>query len=289
MAAITKPDQLITKEIKTVFQEAWSFELFKVDGQSITIVNLLIAISLFMIGMNLASKLSVAFKRKILGRFKVEMNLADLIEKAVYYFLIIIVTLLVLDVAHVPLTVFTLIGGALALGVGLGSQNILNNFISGLILMLERSIRIGDIIEFDNKSGTVLTIGARCTQVRTYNNFVILIPNGKLLDSSIANLTLHDSGRVYLSTQIALNPEPYFSNAEITATLLEAALTTKHVAKEPAPQVFLVSMNDGNLQYEIFYWTNISSAVERRRVLSDINAALLGAIHARGIALRTAK
>ena len=84
---------------------------------------------------------------------------------------------------RIPLTFFTVLGGALAIGVGFGSQNIVNNFLSGLILMVERPIKIGDIVEVENVQGTVEWVGARSTIIKTFGNLRLVIPNSTLLQT----------------------------------------------------------------------------------------------------------
>ena len=109
-----------------------------------------------------------------------------------FYVLLATFTMLSLNVLNVPMTVFSFLGGALAIGAGFGSQNIVNNFISGLILLVERPIRVGDVIELDGTTGTVTQIGARSTKIATGANHEIIVPNSKLLETSVVNWTLTD-------------------------------------------------------------------------------------------------
>ena len=94
---------------------------------------------------------------------------------------------------HVPLTVFAFMGGAIAIGVGFGSQTLANNFISGLILLVERTIRVGDLVNVDGIDAKVEHIGTRSTRVKTRENFEMLIPNSKFLENSVTNWTLSDT------------------------------------------------------------------------------------------------
>jgi potassium efflux system protein len=281
-------EQLIDKAAipsyaKKIATDLWQLEIAKMDGQSITIVSVVVALILLLLGVWLARRLSSAIKQKLIYRMHMERSLSDAIEKVIYYLLLVIVTLAVLDIAHVPLTVFTLIGGALAIGVGLGSQNILNNFISGLIIMIERSIRMGDIIEVDGKSGTVVNIGARCTQIRTYNNFDILIPNSRLLETSIVNLTLSEGGLVHLGTRVSVMQ--HNAPEVVEAAILRAVASVSDVTQleSKAPQVFLDSFDEGVMNFEVFYWSDITGKIERRRILSAINKAIIRSLHAYGI------
>lgn len=93
---------------------------------------------------------------------------------------------------NIPLMVFAFLGGALAIAAGFGAQNILNNFISGLILLLERPIKVGDIVEVEGIRGQIANIGGRCCQVRRFDGIDILIPNSSFLEKNVANWTLSD-------------------------------------------------------------------------------------------------
>ena len=96
-------------------------------------------------------------------------------------------------VSEIPLTVFALAGGAIAIGVGFGSQNVVNNFISGLILLAERPIKVGDLIQVGDTFGEVETIGARSTKIKTFDNFHIIVPNGVFLEQNLINWTHSDN------------------------------------------------------------------------------------------------
>ena len=115
-----------------------------------------------------------------------------MIESLSFYALLVAFGLAALKYANVPLTVFTFLGGAIAIGVGFGSQNILNNFISGLILLAERPIKVGDLIQLGETYGNVTKIGARSTQIRTGENLDIIVPNSKFLENDVTNLTRRD-------------------------------------------------------------------------------------------------
>ena len=103
---------------------------------------------------------------------------------------LLLFTLFSLKVVNVPLTALTVLGGALALGVGFGSQNIINNFISGLILHAERPVKVGDLIQLDDLYGNVEHIGARSTRVRTGSNLEIIVPNSTFLQNNVINFHL---------------------------------------------------------------------------------------------------
>src|SRR4051812_1553192 len=139
-----------------------------------------------------ASMISRWLAAKLLSRFGLSKSGVAPLQSLTFYMLLALFTMVSLNVLHVPLTVFSFFGGALAIGAGFGSQNIVNNFISGLILLVEQPIRVGDVIELDGMTGTVAQIGARSTKIATGVNHEIIVPNSKLLETSVVNWTLSD-------------------------------------------------------------------------------------------------
>ncbi len=170
----------------------WTYELVSIDGQSVRVGTLLVAVALVGLGYRLSRAASGILKRVLRRRLYVEEGAADAIESLAFYLLFASVAITALRFVHFPLTVFTVVGGALAIGVGFGSQNIMSNFISGLILMLERPVRPGDLIEVDGTHGHVEHIGARSTRIRASNNTQIIVPNSFFLQSNVVNFTLSD-------------------------------------------------------------------------------------------------
>jgi small-conductance mechanosensitive channel len=162
---------------------------------------------------------------------------------------------------------FTFLGGAIAIGVGFGSQNIVNNFISGLILLAERPIKVGDLIEIDDLYGTVTQIGARSTQIRTGSNLDIIVPNSKFLESNVVNLTLGDDK---LRTQVSVGVVYGSPTREVTHLLKHAATEHGRVLKRPEPFVWFSDFGDNALIFELHFWVEVRTVADRRRIESDI-------------------
>jgi small-conductance mechanosensitive channel len=183
---------------------------------------------------------------------------------------------------HIPLTVFTFLGGALAIGVGFGAQNILNNFISGLILLAESPIKLGDIVEVDGVRGRVSQIGSRCCQVRRFDGIDMLIPNSSFLEKNVTNWTLSDQHlRCTLTVGIA-----YGSPVGDAASLIgSAAAGHPRVLQDPAPEVYLEEFGDNALILRLDFWVDLVVEPNYRRVASDIRHRIQEWFDARGIAI----
>jgi small-conductance mechanosensitive channel len=187
-----------------------------------------------------------------------------------------------LEIVNVPLTVFAFLGGAVAIGVGFGSQNLINNFISGLILLVERPIRIGDLVNVDGIDANVEHIGARSTRVRTGTNLEILVPNSKFLENNVANWTFTDSRtRTSVSIGVAYG-SPVREVMEILERVIrrhEAALST------PEPIVLFQDFADSALVFEVHFWINMRRMMDGAKIRSEVRVAIDDAFRQAGIVI----
>ena len=166
----------------------WDYELIAHNDLPITIGKIVRAIVIFAAGWLLSRMLSTFFAHRLLKRFKLSKDATAVIRTIIFYTSISFAALLALRSAHVPLTAFTILGGAFAIGVGFGSQALINNFISGLIMLAERPVRIGERVLFNKYDGVVEDVGFRCTKLRTGTDHIVTIPNSALINDSIENI-----------------------------------------------------------------------------------------------------
>ncbi len=145
-----------------------------------------------------------------------------------------------------------LLGGAVGIGVGFGLQNIANNFVSGIILLMERPIRVGDRVEVGGTNGDVVRIGARSTWVRTNDNVVIIIPNTEFVNNRVTNWTANDR-QVRFSIPLGVS---YGSDPDrVREVLMEVALAHPDVLKDPEPEILFARFGDSSLDFELRVWT----------------------------------
>ncbi len=245
-------------ETIAILQSFFSIELTKSGHNSITVGKLILALTLFALGFLIARRVSRFLVRKVLQRFRLDHGIKDNLEKLSFYILMILVVGLALNFADVPLTLFTVLGGAVAIVVGFGTQNLLNNFISGLILMMERPIRVDDIIEVDEVIGVVQYIGARCTQVKTPNGVEILIPNSHFLEKKVVNRTLSDN-QMRLSVRVGV---AYGCDVgKVKEILLKVAGEHPLVLKRPEPLVTFSDFGEKALIFDLFFWVDLKLAI----------------------------
>lgn len=235
--------------------EVWNFEAFIVDGQPITVRKIINGIALFVVGWFISGTIANGMKKRVFSRFDLDASLQHTLRTMTFYFLLTLLTLFVLNLLNIPVTVFTVLGGAIALGVGLGSQNIVNNFISGLVIMMERPIKVGDIIKVGNLIGTVEYIGARSTRIKSLDNTHMVVPNSSFLEQNILNWTLSDKVvRMDIAVGVA-----YGSHTKKVEELLKLATEDiEAVLRFPAPSVLFSEFGSSSLDFELHFWMRIT-------------------------------
>jgi small-conductance mechanosensitive channel len=196
-----------------------------------------------------------------------DANIIQVVRRAVYILGLIVLSISALDLLNVPLTAFAFISGAVAIGVGFGAQNIINNFISGWILIWERPISINDFIETSGVSGTVEEINTRSTKIRRVDGVHLLVPNSKLLEETVTNWTLED--KLYRCTvRVAV---VYGSDVDKVKRLLEKAVVDHDlILSEPAPQVIFEDFGDSSLVFDAYFWVYSVGDKSAREIRSDI-------------------
>lgn len=229
-----------------------NISITSIEDQPITVGDILLIPVLLVIGFFL-TKWIVKKITKRLTTQKTDPNVIHLLQRIFYIIAISILIITTLDLIDVPITAFAFLSGAIAIGFGFGAQNIINNFISGWILMWERPIRIGDFLEVESAKGTVEEINTRSTRIRRVDGVHLLIPNSKLLENTVVNWTLIDQlvrGSVIVGVA-------YGSPVKKVAELInQATIEQKEVLKEPKPQVTFEDFGDNSLVFHVSFWIN---------------------------------
>ncbi len=236
-------------------------------GEStLTVGQLILVPTLLIIGLLLARWLG----RLLVARMTAADVNPDLIHLArrVYFVAVLLVFLFtILELLNVPLTAFAFISGAVAIGIGFGAQNIINNFISGWILMWERPIRIGDFLEVGDTMGTVEAINTRSTRIKRVDGVHLLIPNSHLLENIVVNWTLID--RV-MRTRVRVGVA-YGSPVRLVQELIMQAVTEdEHVLKDPKPLVIFDNFGDNSLEFDAYFWVLAIGERDLRSIRSDV-------------------
>lgn len=258
------------KEILSITYQVLNYQLFELDGHGVSLGKLICGIILLIIGYWLSRRGANAVDSRVLVRMNVDEYLRFVLRRFIFYFFLIISTLFTLHTLNVPVTIFAVLGGALAVGIGFGSQNLVNNFISGLLVMMERPIRIGDFIEVDGMSGFVENIGIRSTTIRTGTNALMTIPNTVFIEKNLTNWTKSERLQCSIKIGVAYGTSP----AKLTEILLSSVADNPRVMREPAPQVNFLDFGDSALMFELQFWVSALSFTSRRSIESQIRLKL---------------
>jgi small-conductance mechanosensitive channel len=177
----------------------------------------------------------------------------DAISRLAYYVILVLGALFAFGAAGIDLSRLTIIVGALGVGIGFGLQNIVNNFISGLILLFERPIQIGDTVELDTLMGKVREIGIRASVIRTFSGAEVIVPNGDLIAGRVVNWTLSDQKRrVEIPIGVAYGSDPQ----QVIEILTEVAGQHPDTITHPEPTTHFVGFGDSSLDFMIWVWTD---------------------------------
>lgn len=276
----------IILKTSNIFKTILHYKVFSLDNQIVTIENIFIGLICLIIGLKLAKYLSKLFRQKLLSIVSLEHNSASLISRIIDYSFMAIVIIIALDIAKVPITIFTFIGGAFVVSIGLSSQHLINNFLSGIAVIIEGNIRVGDIIEFDNILGRVSKIEARIVQIKTQDNIEHFIPHSKLMQEKFSNWS-YNGNRVRISTKIKIDQNDTL-NKDLEIIITDAVMQNRNVIIRPIPQVLLIGFDHNMLEFEVNFWINLTN-LDRRQILSEVNHQIFNALRAHHIPLATPK
>ncbi len=230
------------------------------------------------VGYLIASAIRFLLREELLNRLRMGRGLPDLIASTVYYLLLLFVFLVAVNAGGVELNKFTLLTGALGVGFGFGMQNIINNFVSGLILQFERPIHINDVLEVEGYTGKVTRIGVRSSTLQTAQGAEVIIPNANFISGKVVNWTLSESKRrAELAVGVAYGSDPKV----VLTYLLDAANKHESVLTEPQPMAYFVGFGDSALNFELHFWVMQDS--NWIRVRSEIAMQVMKGLEEAGI------
>lgn len=223
--------------------------------------------------------ISAVLERRVLQETVSDLSLRKVAANSLRAALLLVGLLLALSTVGVDLTALSVLGGALGVGLGFGLQKLAANYVSGFVILFERSLRIGDTVRVDNFEGEVMDIKTRYTLIRAPNGRESIVPNEKLITERIENLSLADS-RILLTSDVSVS---YDADVErVQQVLVDAALAVPRVLRNPAPAARLVRFGPDGLEFTLLYW--IDDPVNGQiNVRSDTNLQILQRLRAAGI------
>jgi potassium efflux system protein len=273
----------------------WNFELFAIDdtleaadgkkvtvSRSVTVGKTFGAAMIVLIGYWLCSLLLRRIERGVVATGRMNAQSAALARKWILFVVAAILTIFALLSASIPLTAFAFLGGALAIAAGFGLQTLLKNLVSGIMLLVERPFRLGDLVEVDEIRGRVTEIGIRASTIRTADGIESMIPNSRFIEGTLTNWTYSSpQARQTLSVGVAYG-SPLRKAAEILVGVLGRH---EHVLKNPAPQVYLAEFADSAVTFSMTFWIEMTTESDPRRIRSDVLLMIGEALEEAGISI----
>ena len=239
-------------------------------GVTLSLVQIFLLIALLIAVFWISSRTKRFLFNRFLAKSGLDRSLQYAIAQIVSNIVLIIGIFIVLDNAGIHLGALTVFAGAVGVGVGFGLQNIASNFISGLVILAERPITVGDRVEVAGIAGQVQHIRARSTVIVTNDNITMIVPNTKFIDSPVTNWTYGDP-RVRFRLPVGV---AYGSDVnKVREALLAAASENTNTLKDPAPSVFLEKFGENSIDFELVVWSSEMS-YRPRRYRSDLNFAM---------------
>ena len=196
-------------------------------------------------------------RRLLLNRLFLKTRIGEgtqfVIRRAIHYLILLLGLLIAIDTLGVDLTALSVFAGLVGIGVGFGLQNIVNNFLAGFILLLERPVQVGDFIEFEGIYGRVEGIHARSTLIVTNDNISLIVPNSLLTDNTVTNWSTRDpKTRLHIPVGVSYDSDPH----QVRNILLRVCANSTEVLDSPAPDIRFVAFGESSLDFEVLAWTD---------------------------------
>jgi len=242
---------LLQESVGGAVADALSFPI-GLGKMQFTLGNVIVVLLILAVGFALARGFSSVVRSVLVARFPTQRGMPYAASKVAYYCLCVLVLLAAVTAAGVDLNKFTVITGAVGVGVGFGLQNIVNNFASGLILLFERPIRVEDTVEVNGLVGTVKRIGARSSTIATAQGAEVIVPNSNLVSNHVVNWTLSTpQRRIEIPVGVAYGTDPQ----RVIRLLADEAAKHANVMADPAPTAFFIGFGDSALNFELRFWS----------------------------------
>ena len=249
-------------------------------GTKITLLGLIEIVLVIIASLIVSRVLRRILKRRILPRFKLAEGAQFVILRLIHYVLVVIGLFLAINLVGIQMTSLAVIFGLLGVGIAFGLQNITSNFVSGLILLFERPVSVGDYIEVGGAMGRVQSINMRSTTVITRDNITLIVPNSSFISDTVTNWSVGDP-KIRINVPVGV---AYGSDTELVKRLLlEVADNHPDVLKDPKPDVLFREFADSSLNFDLRIW--ILNPMGRFKTISDINYAVDNAFREHNITI----
>ncbi|MEO1050097.1 MAG: mechanosensitive ion channel domain-containing protein [Bacteroidota bacterium] len=246
------------------FGDVFTQTLFKIGNSEISLSSIIYFIVATFLLIYLSGKLKKILIKRIGSKYPEDKGTLQSVSTIIRYVVLVVGLLVIIQSAGIDLSALSILAGALGVGIGFGLQNITNNFISGIIILLERPIKAGDRIEVGDVKGDVVDIRARSTTVITNDNITLIVPNSEFISSTVINWSHNDRNvRFRFPVGVAYKEDP----AQVKQLLLEVAKENTDVLSIPEPDVLFDEFGDSSLNFTLMVWT--TEYIDRPNILKS--------------------
>ena len=241
-----------TEEILEWLNQFFNTQLFKLGSSDFTLKTLTVLILSLILLFFFTSRLSRFLVKKVFPKYNMNIGVSEAIATIIRYILIIIGLYIILQSTGIDLSALGLLLGALGVGIGFGLQNITSNFISGIIILFERPVKVGDRVEIDGLKGNITNISARATTVLTNDNIAVVVPNSDFINSRVINWSLTNNQiRINMEVGVAYKEDPFV----VREILLEVVNKQAGVLLTPEPYVRFDGFGESSIDFTLQFWT----------------------------------
>jgi small-conductance mechanosensitive channel len=277
-----------------ILHSVWRFELFSIEdsvevagqkvvtSRGVTVGKSVGALILFLFGYSIAAFIGRRVQQVLIARFAISSHQANVIRRWLMALTIFTLFIITLNLARIPLTVFAFLGGALAIGIGFGTQTIIKNFISGILILLERNMKVGDTIDVDGVVGRIVTVDMRASTILGFDGVETVIPNSTFLENKVTNWT-HTNAKLRRIVRVGVN---YGSHTpQVRDILAECGNNHSRILKDPPPEVLFEDFGDSSLVFALYFWIDYGPDVNPLQVASDLRFMIYQRFAEEGIGL----
>lgn len=258
-------------------QDILNFKIVDTKELEITVYSILIALVIFIVTKVILFILRRFFKKQIQPRFD-DIGKSQAIFQIIRYVVWIIAIALILETIGVKITILIAGSAALLVGIGLGIQQIFNDIISGIFLLFEGTIKVGDVVETEGDVGKVVQIGLRTSKIETRDNIIVIVPNSRFISEKVINWS-HMDRNTRFSVEVGV---AYGSDVRLVESLLlQVAANHKEVSANPKPFVRFNNFGESSLDFSLYFWTSKTFEVENLK--SDLRFMIDDAFRSNGV------
>lgn len=244
----------------------WNIKLFTLGSNTLTIKTIVLLLISLILLFFISGRVKRLLRSRIFPKYKLDIGIAESISTIARYVIIIVGLVIIFQTTGIDLSALGLLVGALGVGIGFGLQNITNNFISGIIILFERPIKLGDRIEIDGLTGNIVNISARATTIITNDNIAVIVPNSEFINKQVINWSLNNRNiRLNIPVGVSYKEDP----KAIEKLLISIAKAHPGTLESPPPYVRFDEFGESSLNFLLQIWT--SEYMDRPSIMkSDI-------------------